>query len=265
METQPLPDLPDAVWARIPDGARFEVIKDKPRVTVYRIEHPTGALYLKRALNGQLGNEPTMCMHLFRCGMGPEVLGDWPSGPDHYLLTRALPGRDALAFLDTPSALVRILADAMRRLHALPPEGCLVRNTGEMMLDRAMRNGRNGRVDHGLLRFIGFDDEREAYREMCLRSAFPFSQHILHGDFCLPNCILDDEYTVRFVDLGYGGVGDRHYDLFWMVWSLSYNLTDHYAQEFLSAYGRDRVDMDGLRLFALISAFNGYRGRDYYD
>ena len=58
------------------------------------------------------------------------------------------------------------------------------------------------------------------------------------------------------MDVGCGGVGDRHIDLFWGVWTLSFNLkTDRYRDRFLDAYGRDRVDETALKIVAAAEVF----------
>ncbi|MBE5874997.1 MAG: aminoglycoside 3'-phosphotransferase, partial [Lachnospiraceae bacterium] len=47
------------------------------------------------------------------------------------------------------------------------------------------------------------------------------------------------------------GVGDRHIDIYWVLWSLWYNLkTDKYTDTFLDFYGRDKVDMERLKVVA---------------
>ena len=57
-----------------------------------------------------------------------------------------------------------------------------------------------------------------------------------------------------FIDLGEGGLGDRHFDLYWAMWSLGYNLkTEAYAGRFLDAYGRDRVDEARMDVCARLS------------
>ena len=59
-----------------------------------------------------------------------------------------------------------------------------------------------------------------------------------------------------FIDVGNGGVGDRHVDLFWGAWTLSFNLhTDSYRDRFFDAYGRDRVDEEKLRIVAAAEVF----------
>ena len=79
---------------------------------------------------------------------------------------------------------------------------------------------------------------------------------LLHGDYCLPNIMLEDWKFSGFIDLGNGGVGDRHVDLFWGAWTLNFNLkTDQYRDRFFDAYGRDRVDEDMLRLVAAAEVF----------
>lgn len=79
---------------------------------------------------------------------------------------------------------------------------------------------------------------------------------LLHGDYCLPNIILDNWKFSGFIDLDSGGVGDRHVDLFWGLWTLNYNLkTDKYSRRFVDAYGSDKVDIEKLRLIAAIEVF----------
>ena len=76
---------------------------------------------------------------------------------------------------------------------------------------------------------------------------------LLHGDYCLPNIMLDNWRFSGFIDLDTGGIGDRHIDLFWGIWSLNFNLkTNQYRDRFLDAYGRELINED---LFPVISAF----------
>ena len=79
---------------------------------------------------------------------------------------------------------------------------------------------------------------------------------LLHGDYCLPNVILDDWHFSGFIDLGGAGVGDRHVDIFWGLWSLAFNLkTDRYRSRFIDAYGKDLVDEEKLKIIGAIEVF----------
>ena len=76
---------------------------------------------------------------------------------------------------------------------------------------------------------------------------------LLHGDYCLPNIVIDENDNVTLIDLDHSGVGDRHIDLFWAIWSLTYNLkTEKYNDYFLELYGKDNYDESILKLVACI-------------
>ena len=68
--------------------------------------------------------------------------------------------------------------------------------------------------------------------------------------------MLDNWNFSGFIDLGNGGVGERHVDLFWGAWTLNFNLgTDEYRARFLDAYGRDKIDEEKLRVIAAAEVF----------
>ncbi len=61
----------------------------------------------------------------------------------------------------------------------------------------------------------------------------------VHGDFCLPNILAQDDEIAGFLDMENCGRGDAAFDLSWGVWSLAYNLhSPRYGEEFLSKTGR---------------------------
>jgi kanamycin kinase len=82
------------------------------------------------------------------------------------------------------------------------------------------------------------------------------SDTLLHGDYCLPNIILSDWQFSGFIDLDSAGLGDRHIDLFWGIWTLNFNLkTDVWGDRFLDAYGRDRIDNEILSSIGAFEVF----------
>ena len=77
----------------------------------------------------------------------------------------------------------------------------------------------------------------------------------IHGDFCLPNIILDNWKFSTLIDLGFAGAGDRHIDIYWVLWSLNHNLkTDRYTDYFLELYGKEKYDKDVLKKVAEIES-----------
>jgi kanamycin kinase len=82
------------------------------------------------------------------------------------------------------------------------------------------------------------------------------SDTLIHGDFCLPNVMLNNWQFSGLIDLGAAGAGDRHMDLHWGIWSLDFNLkTDAYRDRFLDAYGRDKIDMEILNSIGAFEVF----------
>jgi aminoglycoside phosphotransferase len=97
---------------------------------------------------------------------------------------------------------------------------------------------------------LGWEPERvarrlgEILREIhridaaCCPFGEPGASHVLiHGDYCLPNVLVDQGRLVGLVDLGRGGLGDPRDDLAAGVWTLHYNFGHGYARAFLDAYG----------------------------
>jgi kanamycin kinase len=79
---------------------------------------------------------------------------------------------------------------------------------------------------------------------------------LIHGDYCLPNVILDGFRVSAFIDLGNGGIGDRHVDLFWGAWTLWFNLkTNAYKERFFDAYGREKIEEERLLAVAAAEVF----------
>jgi aminoglycoside phosphotransferase len=59
----------------------------------------------------------------------------------------------------------------------------------------------------------------------------------IHGDFCLPNVLVEQGALVGLVDVGRAGLGDPRDDLAAGVWTLHYNFGHGFARDFLDAYG----------------------------
>jgi len=66
----------------------------------------------------------------------------------------------------------------------------------------------------------------------------PGKGHVLiHGDYCLPNVLVEDGRLSALIDLGGAGLGNPEDDLAAGVWTLQYNFGPGLAREFLDAYG----------------------------
>ena len=216
-----------------------------------------GGYYLKRSAKGSLETEALLTAFLNAKGLATEVL-DYQSLEEDWLMTSRMPGEDCTftAYLADPERLCDILAEQLHLLHGIDPAGCPVNHT-ERYLKVSEENYRNGRFDPSYsLPGLQFKDADDAWNYIQRNCHLLKANTLLHGDYCLPNIMLNQWRFSGFIDLGNGGIGDRHVDLFWGAWTLQYNLkTDRYRDRFFDAYGRDKIQPEVLNLISAIEVF----------
>lgn len=255
--TRLLPEQIPAVFHPFLEGATVFDSSCSRAAQVYFLDKEEG-FYLKTAPKGSLQREALLMDFFHKKGLSAEVLG-YESLENDYLLTRRIPGEDCIdpAYLAQPERLCDTVAHLLRRLHETDITGCPVADRTGEYLAIAKRNYVNQTYD--VSQFPdnwGYDTPRQAYGVLEETGKYLKSDILLHGDYCLPNILLKDWAFSGFIDLDAGGVGDRHMDLFWGMWSLQFNLkTDRYKDRFLDAYGRDKVEEELFRTIAAAEVF----------
>lgn len=228
-----------------------------PEARVYYIDKD-GGLFLKSAPAGSLQKEAAMDRFFFEKGIGPQVLS-YHTAEQDWLLTARVPGEDCLhaQYISDPRRLCDTTALLLRQLHETPIAGCPIAHRTDDYIAAAEEHFRTGQYDASLFPDNwGYASAEDAIA--VVRQFAPALQRdtLLHGDYCLPNILLRDWQLSGFIDLGAGGIGDRHIDLFWGVWSLFFNLkTDAWGERFLDVYGRDRIDKDILGAIGAFEVF----------
>jgi kanamycin kinase len=189
--------------------------------------------FLKISKKGSLERESRMTDFLHSHKVAPKIIAYESDCDNDYLLSEAVPGEDGTSevYLESPDKLAGVFGEYLRMLHSLPVEGCPYTNRTTEMIDEQNGNEISPHIINEL-------------------KLFAEDNVIIHGDYCLPNIIMDNFSFQGFIDLGHGGVGERHYDIYWGIWTLHYNLkTNKYKDTFLDAYGRKDIDHDRLRYF----------------
>ena len=210
---------------------------------------------------GELAREFQMTKIFYQLGFGPEAVRYITLDRD-YLVTRKSVGEDLTTILQEPLLICQVLADALRTLHAqpltLPTNGRIPFSSRyERYMDSAGGDVSGGYYDPS----VYLDDYRLASKE----EAWDVIQKnkdllrcdtLIHGDACLPNIMQKNGSFHSFIDLSMSGIGDKHIDLYWVLWSLQYNLeTDAYADVFLDYYGRENFSKE---MFGVIAAFEAF-------
>ena len=224
---------------------------------VYYLE-AEGGMYLKTASAGTLKTEADMTRYFHGKDLATEVLA-YRSLDRDWLLTRKLPGEDCAfpEYLENPKRLCDTLASLLRQLHDQDFTGCPVPDRCRTYRQTAQHYYQAGKYDPDLFPpDWGFASREDAWAVVQEGSGALRSDTLIHGDYCLPNVMLDQWRFSGFLDLDCAGVGDRHIDLFWGVWTLFFNLkTNAYYDRFLDAYGRERVEPELLRTVAAFEVF----------
>ena len=176
-----------------------------------------------------------------------------------FLLTRAIIGEDCTHtdYLSAHTRLARTTGALLRALHETTPKFCPVTDRVGEYLALAKANYESGNYDKSNFPdSFGYRSAEEAYAVLEAGKHLLKSDTLIHGDYCLPNIILTDWRLSAFIDVGNGGIGDRHIDLFWGAWTLWFNLkTNAYRDTFLDSYGRDKINEDALRVVAAAEVF----------
>jgi kanamycin kinase len=244
MDGGPHPEAP-ALREAYADWHWDEAWSWPPRTVTWRLTHPRGGVrYLKICQSGwhpRVADEAARMRWAAAHLPVPEVLDAGSDGSVDWLVTRAVPGRDATAedLLADPAGTVSILARALRRFHEAPVADCPF----DFRADAALAHVRR-RLAADLI-----DPERDFHPEhehmsaseavARLESGRPAQEDLVvcHGDYCFPNVLIENGAAVAFLDLGELGVADRWWDLAVGSWSTTWNVGPGFEDPFLTDYG----------------------------
>ena len=238
-------------------GKRIFDSSCSPEARVYFIDRE-GGIFLKCAQKGTLKREATMTDYFHKKGLGAEVI-DYISAEQDFMLTRAVVGEDCTYkdYLNNPKRLCDIMAERLRMLHELDVSDCPIQDRMSEYISLSESNYLSGNYDKSHFPdSFGYSSGEEAYKSFSKGKGLLKNEVLIHGDYCLPNIMLNDWGFSGFIDLGNAGIGDRHIDLFWGRWTLQFNLgTDEFGNRFFDSYGRDKINEDILKTIAAAEVF----------
>lgn len=243
-------ELPEEALAPYVGWRRTVVWRNEAGTLTVRLESPAGERHFLKVASADV--RPSLEEEARRLRwVGPRlpvprVIAQGRDGDRTWLATVGLPGRDATdpVWSSDPDRLVRALADGLLRFHAAPMKDCPF----DFRLESALAHVR-GRVSrrevdadrdfHAEFAHLSVDQAVEVLERERPDAEDPV---LCHGDYCLPNVLLEDWRVCGFVDLGELGVADRWWDVAVASWSVVWNVGAEYEQTFLDAYGVRRDD-----------------------
>lgn len=251
-----LKDYPSQLHWLLKDATVYDS-SSSPQAKVLFVDRENG-YFIKKACKNSLKREYDMTKWFNKIGLTAKVL-HYISEENDFMVTEKIKGDDCISpqYLNQPERLCDTLAECLVRLHSLHFSDCPIQNHTQLYLTKAEENYRTGNYDKSHFPdSFGYTCEKEAWGYIEKYKHLLKTDTLLHGDYCLPNIILDNWQFSGFIDLDNAGVGDKHVDIFWAIWTLEYNLkTDKYAERFLKAYGYEKVNHNILKLIAAIEVF----------
>ena len=216
-----------------------------------KVYYVDSGYYIKVDELNSLKNEYKMNYLFYKIGFGVEVIHYISSDMD-YLVTRSAIGYDLTHCVNTPEKLCEILVLSLKELHSKPIDGFPHSTRYQRYLEAYNNNFKHGYYDESVLmnRYL-IHSKEEAIDIINADIYLLNADTLIHGDACLPNVIQNDGEFSCFIDFDMSGIGDKHIDLYWAIWSLQYNLkTDEYTDLFLDLYGREEINEKVLKLIA---------------
>lgn len=261
-------ELPRELAAKLAECVIDAVTVGESGAEVWRCK-PEGrpAIYLKAASLGadlQLEGEADRLRWMKGYGLPVPAVREYGHIDGiEFLLLDEIPGVVASDrhWASSPLDIVLAIGSGLAKLHHTSAADCLFDERLVRQIEAARR-----RVEQGRVREDDFDDSRagrratELFAEL-LRSVPSDEDLVLcHGDFCLPNIVLDRVpsggiHIAGLIDCGRSGIADRHQDLALAIRSITHNLGTEWVGPFLEAYGMPHPSEEKLSFFTLLDEF----------
>ncbi|MCZ6635712.1 MAG: aminoglycoside 3'-phosphotransferase [bacterium] len=183
----------------------------------------------------------------------PQVLHFHKEETTEYMLTEQIPGTSSHhdCFKNDKFGLVQLLANALQEIHRVPYKGCPLDTRIETQLKEAEH-----KLKKGILNTEDLPPEwQNRPQELIdhLRNLGPAEDLVFtHGDYCLPNILIQNQRVTGFIDWGYAGIGDPYRDFIAALYSVRRNLGEEWIKPFFEAYGVDSLDPKKKAFYQLL-------------
>lgn len=184
----------------------------------------------------------------------------------HYLLMERIPGHMSCdeKQMENRDEVHALLARGLRMLWDTDGKGCPVRRTLEDDLKYVRDRVQKKQIPPEEFYAEGFEKEAFETPEQLLlwleENRPRFDPVLSHGDYCMPNVMIQDGNVAGFIDLGSAALADRYSDIADCYRSLKNNYNgffggkvypDYDPEDFLKALGIP-VDREKLRYYLLL-------------
>lgn len=261
MKTWDVDTLPELLSNKIKNCTWHEITVGESGAYTYLLSDDKERSYLKitsHKLNISMDNEVRLLDWLEEKLPVPKVLLFTKDEEYEYLLMSEIKGVcsfDASLAGDIPR-VVKLLAKGLRMIHNLDICDCPVKKTLDIRIEEAKFRSMKGLVDEADFDLIRQGRKAEdLYRELLDKRPDTEDLVFTHGDYCLPNILIDNWEIGGFIDWSNGGISDRYQDLALASRSLIYNFGKEWVPLFFKEYGLEHVDYEKVEYYRLLDEF----------
>jgi aminoglycoside phosphotransferase len=188
----------------------------------------------------------------------PEVVYYIQDDSNEYLLITEIEGINASdkSFEMMLPQLMQQLAYGLKTVHEIKIDNCPFNQRLENKIEEARQRVKNNLVDKEDFDQIRFGSKaEELFEELLLKK--PTSEDLVftHGDYCLPNIIINGGKVSGFIDWGRAGVADKYQDLALAIRSITYNFGKEQVRHFIEEYGVKDLDESKVFYYQLLDEF----------
>lgn len=188
----------------------------------------------------------------------PEIIYFGKKDDKVYLLLSEIQGRVS-HFIESDEEKrrnIKILAEGLKKIHSISMTSCPINNTPDKLLQLAKERVEKGDVDATQFDKRWSDKSpEELFEEVVKIKPNKYDLVFSHGDYCLPNILVEERSLSGFVDWSWGGINDRYFDFAAVIWSIGYNYGEEWVNYFLEDYGIENIDLNRLKFFQMLNEF----------
>jgi aminoglycoside phosphotransferase len=187
----------------------------------------------------------------------PKVMQFYENQNTDYLLLSEISGLPASdnSLKDNVSRVIEQMVNGLKQIHELPVKKCPFDERMNYKIELVRE-----RIAKNLIDIKDFEEEHQGKtaEDMFERllSAKPEGEDLVftHGDYCVPNVILENGKLSGFVDWGNAGVADRYQDVALLTRSISHNFDDGWEKKIFEIYGIE-PDPKKIEFYKLLDEF----------
>ncbi|MFC5602764.1 APH(3') family aminoglycoside O-phosphotransferase [Sporosarcina koreensis] len=188
----------------------------------------------------------------------PRVLFYGTDEINEYLLMSEIKGVNAAdpSHRDSLPAMLKSIGAGLKTIHRVRIDNCPFIQS----LDVKMKEAKN-RVEQDLVDEEDFDEVRigrkasELFEELVSKRPLREELVFTHGDYCMPNIIVENQRVSGFIDWGRAGVADKYQDIALAIRSISSNFGKEFVPFFLAGYEIKDVDESKVDYYQLMDEF----------